>query len=169
MEFKLRKWESKDADDVAWFANNKKIADKLRNAFPYPYTIEDARWYVNNCANDPEEYQICRAIEVGGHAVGSIGVFCGTDVFEKNGELGYWLGEPYWKNGIMTQATRQICTEAFEKLDIMRIFAEPFAKNMGSRKVLEHAGFSFEGTMRNGVFKNGEVLDYCMYALLREA
>ncbi len=115
-----------------------------------------------------EEKSICRAIVVNGHAVGSIGIFCGTDVYEKSGELGYWLAEEFWNKGIMTRAVRRISKEAFEKFDIMRIFAEPYADNAGSRKVLEKAGFGLEGVMRNGVYKNGQVRDYCMYALLKE-
>lgn len=99
---------------------------------------------------------------------GSIGVFVQTDVYEKSAELGYWLSEEYWRQGIMTAAVRQICREAFARFDLLRIYAEPFAHNRGSRRVLEKAGFTCEGTMRNGVFKNGQVHSYCMYALLRE-
>ena len=65
-------------------------------------------------------------------------------------------------------AAAQICKEAFETFDIIRIFAEPFDYNMGSRGVLEKAGFTYEGTMRNGVYKNGKVHSYCMYSILRE-
>ena len=68
----------------------------------------------------------------------------------------------------MTQAVKRICREAYEKFDIIRIFAEPFAHNDGSRRVLEKAGFTCEGIMRDGVFKNGNVYSYCMYSLLKE-
>ncbi len=69
--------------------------------------------------------------------------------------------------GIMTEAVRRICREAFAAFDIVRIYAEPFAHNAGSRGVLEKAGFTLEGIMRKGVFKNGELCDYCMYSLLK--
>lgn len=62
----------------------------------------------------------------------------------------------------------QICKEAFDSLNIIRIYAEPFAYNTGSRKVLEKAGFKLEGVMKNGVFKNGKIHDYCMYAMIKE-
>lgn len=61
-----------------------------------------------------------------------------------------------------------ICKEAFETFDIIRIFAEPFTDNVGSRGVLEKSGFTYEGTMRSGVYKNGEIHSYCMYSILRE-
>ena len=167
-EFTLRPWKEDDAEAVAVAANNKKIAQNLRNVFPHPYTFADAQWYVNDCIARGEECQITRAIVVDGKAVGSIGIFVKDDVYEKSGELGYWLAEEYWGNGIMTEAVKRICREAYEKFDIIRIFAEPFAYNDGSRRVLEKAGFTCEGIMRDGVFKNGNVYSYCMYSLLKE-
>lgn len=168
MEFELRKWNLADSQDVAHYANNKKIAANLRNVFPYPYTLADAEGYIRSCVENSEERQICRAIVVDGHVAGSVGIFCGTDVYEKSAELGYWLAEEFWGNGIMTEAVKQLCQEAFDKFDIIRIYAEPFAYNTGSRRVLEKAGFSLEGIMKKGVFKNGQIQDYCMYALLKD-
>lgn len=166
--FTLRPWRQSDAEAVAAAADNPHIAANLRNAFPSPYTLADAEWYVNDCIARGEERQLTRAILIEGRAAGSIGVFVRDDVYEKSAELGYWLAEEHWGRGVMTEAVRQICREAFERFDILRIFAEPFADNRGSRRVLEKAGFTCEGTMRNGVFKNGRVHSYCMYALLRE-
>ncbi|MGN0150973.1 MAG: GNAT family N-acetyltransferase [Wujia sp.] len=168
MEFILRAWKKEDAESVAVAANNEKIARNLRNVFPYPYALADAEWYVNDCIAHGEEHQITRAIVVDGKAVGSIGIFVKDDVYEKSGELGYWLAEECWGKGIMTEAVKKICREAYDKFDIVRIFAEPFAHNMGSRRVLEKAGFTCEGIMRDGVFKGGMVYSYCMYSLLKD-
>ncbi|MCI8376634.1 MAG: GNAT family N-acetyltransferase [Lachnospiraceae bacterium] len=86
----------------------------------------------------------------------------------EDAELGYWLSEEYWRQGIMSEAVQIICREAFQTFDIIRIFAEPFAYNAGSRGVLKKAGFTYEGTMRNGIYKNGQVHSYCIYSILRE-
>ena len=153
---------------MAEAANNPKIAANLRNVFPNPYTLDDAKWYVNDCMEHEGKGQFTRAIVVDGKAVGSIGIFVREDVYEKSAELGYWLSEDYWRQGITSGAVRKICREAFARFDIVRIFAEPFDYNAGSRGVLEKAGFTYEGTMRNGVYKNGKVFSYCMYSLLRE-
>ena len=51
---------------------------------------------------------------------------------------------------------------------MIRIYAEPFAYNIGSQRVLEKAGFQYEGTLRRNAVKNGKVLDMKMYALIRE-
>lgn len=167
-DFKIRQWQNNDVENISIVANNPNIAGNLRNTFPYPYTIDDAKWYVKNCISKEGKNQITRAIEVDGKAVGSIGIFVQNDVYEKSGELGYWLSEEYWRLGITSRAVVQICKEAFSALDIVRVYAEPFEWNSGSRGVLEKAGFTYEGTMRNGVYKNGKVFSYCMYSILQE-
>ena len=168
MDFILREWRREDAADVARYADNEKIARNLRDVFPFPYILTDAQEFIESCLAADEEKQLFRAIEVDGHAVGSIALCLGSDVYRMTAELGYWLAEDYWGRGIMTQAVRQLCREGFSRWDIQRIYAEPFAHNAGSRRVLEKAGFSLEGVMRRGVFKRGQVCDFCMYALLRE-
>lgn len=167
-DFILRKWKKEDVTELVVAANNPKIAANLRNTFPHPYLPQDAEWYVNDCISKEGKNQLTRAIVMNGIVIGSIGVFVKEDVYEKSAELGYWLSENYWRQGIMTRAVQMICKEAFAAFDIVRIFAEPFEHNTGSRGVLEKAGFTYEGTMRSGVYKNGMVSSYCMYSILRE-
>lgn len=166
MDFILRPWRIEDAETLASYANNSKIAANLRDAFPHPYTVSDAAGYINFCLGMKDE--LCFAIEVDGKAVGSIGVFLKDDVYRKSAELGYWLAEPFWGKGIMSEAVSRICEQAFSEHDIVRIFAEPFARNLGSRRVLEKAGFELEGILKKSVFKNGAIEDSCMYAKLRD-
>ncbi len=167
MEFIIRDWKISDIVDVAYFANNINIACNLRNVFPHPYTLKDAEEFVAFCIGDGNKNQLSKAIEIDGRVTGSISVTFGEDVFSKNGEIGYWLAEDYWNKGIMSKAIMQICDEVFRKYDIIRIFATPFASNIGSRKALEKAGFELEGIMKNGICKNNIISDYCMYALLK--
>ncbi|WP_343249111.1 GNAT family protein [Diplocloster hominis] len=167
MDFVLREWKIQDVTAVAKYADNPRIADHLRDAFPNPYTQEDARQYVESCIRAGDQTQLCRAIEAAGEAVGSIGIFLRDDVYHKSAELGYWLAEPFWGKGIMSRAVLQLCEEAFQRYDIVRIFAEPFAYNQGSKRVLEKAGFTLEGVMRSSVCKHGVIHDSCMYALIK--
>ena len=166
-DFTVRAWRIEDAESIAQSANNPNIAKNMRNVFTNTYTLDDAAWFINDCLANAEKKQISRAIAVNGQAVGSIGIFVKDDVYEKSAELGYWLAQDYWRRGIMSKAVSIICKEAFERFDIVRIFAEPFADNAGSRGVLEKAGFTYEGTMRDGIYKNGEIHSYCMYSLLK--
>jgi ribosomal-protein-alanine N-acetyltransferase len=168
MQFELKKWELGDAESVAQYANNINIADFLRNGFPLPYTAADAVSYIHGYESDTPE-RICRAIAVDGLASGSIGVFVREDVYAKSAEIGYWLGEPFWNKGVMTSAIRQMCSLAFERLPIVRIYAEPFAHNPGSCRALEKAGFTLEGVLKNSIFKNNRIYDSCIYALLKES
>ena len=108
------------------------------------------------------------AITIGDRAVGSIGAFRQSNIHRRTAELGYYLAEAYWGRGIMTEAIRQLCGIVFETTDILRIYAEPFAYNTGSRRALEKAGFTFEGTLKNNAVKNGKVLDMTMYSLTKE-
>ena len=168
MNFQLRHWRTEDAKALAKAADNPKIAANLRNVFPNPYTLEEANWFINDCISKGDSHGFTWAIEVEGKAAGCIAVTLLNDVYEKSGELGYWLSEEYWRQGIMSQAVQIICREAFKTFDIIRISAEPFAYNAGSIGVLKKAGFTYEGTMRNGIYKNGRVHSYCIYSLLRE-
>ena len=166
--FSLRPYCMEDIPSMVQHANSWKVARNLRDVFPHPYTEKDARDFVALCLQNEGRGQLCRAIDVGGQAVGTISLTVGRDVYRKSGELGYWLGEEFWGRGIMTAAVQRICREGFERFDLVRIYAEPFASNTASRRVLEKAGFTLEGVMRRGVYKDGQVLDYCMYALLRD-
>ena len=100
--------------------------------------------------------------------IGSIGVFRQQNIHRQTAEMGYYIAEEYWGKGIMTDAVKQICNYVFKNSDILRIYAEPFAYNTGSCRVLEKAGFQYEGTLRNNAVKNGKVIDMKMYSLLRE-
>ena len=166
--FSLRPYCMEDIPSMVHHANSWKVARNLRDVFPHPYTERDARDFVALCIQNEGKGQLCRAIDVGGQAVGTISLTVGRDVYRKSGELGYWLGEDFWGRGIMTAAVQRICQEGFERFDLVRIYAEPYAYNTPSRRVLEKAGFTLEGVMRRGVYKDGQVQDYCMYALLRD-
>ena len=167
-DFTLRPWREADAASIARYADNEKIAAALRDVFPWPYRRQDAAAFVADCVRNEGRGQLARAIEADGGAVGSITLTLGSDVYRRSAELGYWLAEPFWGRGIMTRAVREMCALGFAAWDIVRIHAEPFARNAASRRVLEKAGFSLEGTLRRSVCKNGELLDSCIYALLGE-
>lgn len=163
MTIKLRPWTTNDMETLAKFANNKNIAKNLTNKFPSPYTIEDARTFIEIFN---KEFPVkVMAIEVNNEAVGSIGIFPQSDIECKNAELGYLLSEAYWGKGIMPEAIRQMVEYGFKTFDITRIFARPFGPNIASQRVLEKAGFTLEARFEKTFFKNGEYLDELIYAI----
>ena len=160
----LRKWTLADADDLAAISDNKKIADYMRDRFPNPYTREDAEYYIKLCRFD--KWELSRAIELDGKIVGSVSLSREGDVSVKTSELGYWVGENFWGQGIATAAVKKICAFGFEKLELVRIYANVFEKNFASMRVLEKCGFELEGRLRKAIFKNGVIQDAFLYSLI---
>ena len=167
MNCKIRRWELSDARDLATALSNKKIQDNLRDGLPYPYTEKDGKEFISTMLAANENDTFAFAITVNGKVIGSIGAFRQTNIHNKTAELGYYIAEEYWGKGIMTEAVKQLCDYVFSHTDIIRIYAEPFAYNIGSCRVLEKAGFQYEGTLRSNALKNGIVLDMKMYSKLK--
>ena len=84
-----------------------------------------------------------------------------------NIELGYWIGEAYWGQGIVTEAVNAMVKYTFEHFDVVRIYAGVFKGNIGSQVVLQKAGFTLESTISKGVIKNGILLDEHIYSIVK--
>ena len=168
MNCKIRKWKLTDAKDIAVALSNKKIQDNLRDGLPYPYSEQDGIDFISSMLSANEDETFAFAITLDDKVIGSIGVFRQQNIHRQTAEMGYYIAEEYWGKGIMTDAVKQICEYVFKNSDILRIYAEPFAYNIGSCRVLEKTGFQYEGTLRNNAVKNGKVIDMKMYSLLRE-
>jgi ribosomal-protein-alanine N-acetyltransferase len=164
MKFNLREWRLNDAQNIVPLANNEKIAGNLRNAFPYPYTLDDAHLFITKSMHQNKRRQLNKAIEIEELASGSISLLTQDDISCKSGELGFWLGEPFWGKGIMSAAVEQVCEIGFGEFDMIRIYARPFAENTAARKTLEKSGFELEGIFKKSIYKNGKAMDSCMYA-----
>lgn len=167
MKCTLRKWQLSDAEALASMLSNRKILNNLRDGLPYPYTRDDAETYIRAMLSAEENDTFAYAITADGQVIGSIGAFRQGNIHRQTAEMGYYLAEAYWGRGIMSDAIRQLCDIVFETSDIVRIFAEPFSYNMGSRRALEKAGFRQEGVMRNNAVKNGRLQDMVLYSLTR--
>ena len=168
MKCRIRKWELSDAKDLAAALSNKKVQDNLRDGLPYPYTVQDGKEFISAMLSADENETFAFAIMVDDMVIGSIGIFRQGNIHRQTAELGYYIAEEYWGKGIMTEAVKQICAYVFAKSDIIRIYAEPFAYNIASCRVLEKVGFQYEGTLRSNAVKNGKVIDMEMYSLLKE-
>ena len=160
--FCIRQWREDDGKHIVKYANNPKIAANLRDGFPYPYALSDAERFVAMAmAKDPQTFL---AIVNDDAVIGSIGLAVGGDVHRYTAEMGYWLAEPFWGQGITTRAVVAFSDWAFEQLDLIRIAATPYGSNAASARVLEKAGFTYEGRLKGAVFKNGRVQDMLVYA-----
>ena len=164
-KYVIRDWRIDDAPSIAKYANNRKIWINLRDGFPYPYQLPDAENFISKVAQ--QDPRTVFAIADDKEAIGSIGLMLGEDVHRFTAEMGYWLAEPFWNKGIMSEIVSRFADFAFEKFELNRIVAGPYIGNPASARVLEKAGFVLEGTLRASVFKDGKVLDQFLYAKIR--
>ncbi len=163
MEYKLRPWTINDLESLVKYANNQNIAKNLTDRFPHPYTLENGKAFIEMATqNIPTSIF---AIEINGQASGGIGLHFQQDIQRKNAELGYWLAEPFWGNGIITKAIKEITDYGFKTFDITRIYARPYGTNIASQKVLEKVGYKLEGRFEKTLYKNNEFLDELIYAI----
>ena len=162
----MRPWRSEDAQALVKHANNLKVARNLRDGFPYPYTMSDARRWLELVVENKSD--LILAIEIDGEAAGGIGIHAGKDVYRYNGEVGYWLSESHWGRGIMSDAVGALVAYAFLHTQWLRLFATIFQHNLSSMRVLEKCGFTLEAIHIKTVMKEGKLLDEHLYALRKE-
>jgi ribosomal-protein-alanine N-acetyltransferase len=164
-DLRIRSWRKEDLDALVRHANNPKIAGNLRDQFPHPYTRRDGIEYLDYVRGMQVETSF--ALEFGGEASGGIGFLLGTDIARMTAEMGYWLTESLWGRGLATRAAQAGSDWALDHFKLSRVFAQVFAHNVASMRVLEKAGFQREGVMRRSAVKNGVVLDQVLYAKVR--
>ncbi|KAK3329050.1 acyl-CoA N-acyltransferase [Apodospora peruviana] len=173
--FIIRPYDLSDAPDFAPLCDNPKISHYMRNTFPSPYTQADAEaWVKVATEREPlRNFAICvlssDSRDKNPSVCGGIGLIPKTDVESHTMEIGYWLGEPYWGSGIMTETVIAFSWWAFENVEgLERLEAGVFGDNEASVQVLTKAGFKFEGARRRAGFKHGGFFDIRVFGLLRE-
>jgi ribosomal-protein-alanine N-acetyltransferase len=162
----LRASQPGDEESLVLNANNRNVWINLRDLFPHPYTLADARNWIQRASTESPVRNF--AIVVDGKAVGGIGFIPKEDVYRKSAEIGFWLGEEYWGRGIMTEALRAVTEYAFANFDLCRLYAGVFEWNLASMRVLEKAGYHLEAQLKKAVTKNGKTIDEFLYAIVRE-
>ena len=162
-KFILRPFKKGDESSLIENINNRKIA-KNTSAIPYPYRLKDARsWIKSNLKlnKKKKKSEINFAIDISGMVVGGIGF---RKIESHKAEIGYWLGEKYWGQGIMTTAVKLVTKYAFQELRLKRVYAHVLPFNKGSVRVLEKAGYKYEGKLKKDSLKNNKLIDSLMFA-----
>ena len=160
----LRPLRKEDAAQLASLANNRKIADNLRDVFPHPYTEGDALSFISLCLE--EDPQVNFGIVAGGQLAGVIGLIPQSDIYRFSAETGYWLGEEFWGRGVATAAMELLITYAFDSLKLAKLYSGVFSTNRASIRVLEKCGFEQEGLFKSSLVKNGMIMDEYRYGLV---
>ncbi len=162
----LRELEEQDIPKLAAYANNENVSINLRDAFPCPYTPDDARRFFEMVQKqNPKTFF---AIEYQCNYVGNISLSVGTDVYRNSAEIGYFIGEPFWNLGITTKAVNLITEFGFNQLNLKRIYTGIFEYNKASQRVLEKCGFEKEAVFKCAITKNGQLYSEIRYAKIKQ-
>jgi ribosomal-protein-alanine N-acetyltransferase len=161
----LREWRDGDEASLVRHADNPRVARLLRDSFPQPYSLDDARRWIRECASAKPPTTLAIAVE--GEPCGSVGLHPQPDIFRKSAEIGYWLGESRWGIGIMTEAVSGFTAYALREFDLEHLFATVFENNPASARVLEKAGYELEGRLRRHATKDGVTMDVLFYGMVR--
>ncbi|MCX5743358.1 MAG: GNAT family protein [Proteobacteria bacterium] len=164
----LRELRDDDAADVARGAGDRRVAKYLTQV-PNPYTVAVARRWIAQRVTWWDTGKGATLAIVRRNAPDDV---LGTVSLRRTprdarAELGYWLAAPAWGAGIVSEATRSVVAWGFRDLGLRRIYAEVFAGNRASCRVLEKLGMTLEGLKREHVRKGHTHHDVLLYGLLR--
>ncbi|MEO5995870.1 MAG: GNAT family protein [Chitinophagaceae bacterium] len=161
----LRPLRDADKTAIAILLNNENVWNNVRDMIPFPYTETDAQIFID--LKKEENPPFTFAIEYNGEFCGIIGLVPQNDVYKLSAEIGYWIGERFWGNGITTKAVHLITTYGLEELSFIRIYAGVFEFNIRSMRVLEKSGFQKDGIFRKAVIKNDKIWDEHRYSITK--
>lgn len=168
----LRDLTIKDKGSFIKNINNLKVSRYLA-LVPYPYTKKDFNWWINECKKKSKEklrtiYDFNIELKSTKEVIGAIGV-SKIDKFNGTATIGYWLGEDYWRQGIMSEAVRKIIYFCFKTLKLRRINVSASPKNKASNSLIKKMGFKYEGRKRKSLRmkSTGKIHDQNIYGLLK--
>lgn len=152
-----------DIDGLCRSFGDPKVTRMLRE-IPSPYTRTHAREWVEVTRDERplRHFAIAKDCEL----IGGVGFKFQAGVYSHTAEIGYWLNEPYWGQGIATEVVRTMTAYAFDHFDLVRVFAQVFESNPASARVLEKVGYQLDGRLRKNVDKDGRLLDELVYSRL---
>jgi len=159
----LRDFTQTDIPLLLVYLNNTKVTQFISASIPQPYTNDDALWWIN----EGSQSEFIKAIEVNGVFVGCISATIGDFEYNRSAELGYWLGEEHWGQGIATNAVKVFSKDLFENTQLTRLFVSVVNENKASIRVLEKNNFEHEGLLRNASYKNGQFFDECVLSKIK--
>jgi len=147
----LRRWRDDDAQSLFKYAQNPNIGPIA--GWPPHTSIEDSREIIKNVLSADETYAV--VLKQTGEAVGSIGLMLtkgeinSVEMVEGEGEIGYWIGEPFWGQGLIPEAVCELLRHSFEDLKLTAVWCGYYDGNEKSKRVQEKCGFIYHNTEYN--------------------
>ena len=164
----LRKLTQTDADRIEELAGDYDVAKTTLN-IPHPYPKGAAKDFIERTllAEDDGEIHTYAIVEKReNNVIGIIGIK--LTLTHERGELGYWIGKPYWGMGFGTEAARAIVAMGFETLHLHKVFARAITTNPGSWRIMEKIGMTHEGTLKQHETRWGQFFDLVYYGILKD-
>lgn len=142
----LRPWQDSDAEDLYKYAVDPDVGP-IAGWLPHQ-SIDESRYIIKTVFCAEEEYAVC--LKSDNRAVGAIGLKLNghTDMTDRDDEceLGYWLGKPFWGQGLIPEAAREILRHAFEDIGMNKVWCGYYDGNIKSKRVQEKVGFKYQWT-----------------------
>ena len=163
----LNRTSFKDIPKIIEYAGNKKIADTTLN-IPHPYKEEDAIFWINNINNgfvNKTQYTFGIRVKDDDQFIGAIGLKVNNRFYR--GELGYWIGEPFWNKGYASDAVNAILNFGFTEIKLNKIYATHLKENPASGKVMIKNGMIKEAELKDHTIKNGVFKTLIQYRLTK--
>ena len=114
-------------------------------------SVENSREIIRGVLSAEETYAVC--LKEDGKAIGSIGLMIGTasnlNLPDTEGEIGYWIGVPFWGQGFIPEAVKELLCHGFEDLKLNKIWCGYFEGNIKSKRVQEKCGFIYHHTNKD--------------------
>ncbi|MBC3888975.1 GNAT family N-acetyltransferase [Acetobacterium paludosum] len=145
----LRPWQESDAEDLYRYASNPQVGPIA--GWPVHTSVENSLETIKGVLSKPETYAVVLKSE--GYAVGSIGLMIGDasniGLPETEGEIGYWIGVPFWGQGLIPEALNELIRYSFEDLHLKKLWCGYFDGNTKSKRAQEKSGFVYHHTNEN--------------------
>ena len=145
----LRPWEDSDAESLYEYARDGRVGPIA--GWPVHTSVENSREIIRTVLSVPETYAVC--LKEDNKAIGSVGLKTGKksilDLPDAEGEIGYWIGVPFWGQGLIPEAVREIIRHAFEDLGFETLWCGYFDGNEKSRRAQEKCGFTYHHTNKD--------------------
>lgn len=164
----LRKITFNDADDIYEYTSDQLVSQYV--TWDRHETIMDTKGFIHFVN---QQYTLKKLAPWGieykdnGKLIGTID-FVSWQPKHFNAEIGYAIARPYWGQGMTTEATKALIDFGFTKMNVVRIQARCMIENIGSQRVMEKCGMSFEGIIRKAIFSKGKQHDLKLYSILKE-
>lgn len=139
----LRQWKESDAEALYKYASNPEVGPIA--GWPVHKSVQDSLDVIKNVF--PKQLAYAVVLKGTEEPIGCVGLMVGKDsnmqLPTSEGEIGYWIGVPYWGQGIIPEATKEVMRYAFEELNLEKLWCGYFNGNNNSKRVSEKCGFKY--------------------------